>query len=169
MKYCIAALILALLLTGCAAAPTPATETAAPTEAPLIENSAWTAYGASEEALGVIVNEPFERELNATVTWYDGEYELAYIIPRYVGSYVNLYPITRDETTYAEQIGDKAVQSTCADDGCIIFSELMRPDVVPKWYVEIVAPDGTTAGLALSYNGDTGTPPEEFLVPIAGK
>lgn len=197
MKYCIAALLLALLLTGCASAqmgnpvqtatddhtdhqpsdtaeaapakstigmPEENTSLTEPTAAPaLVENSAWVAYGASEDALGVIVNEPFSCELAATVTWYDGEYERAYIIPRYVGSYVNLYPITWDETTYEECVGEKADQSVCAEDGCIIFSELVRPEGIPCWRIEITAPDNTTASLTLTYNGRTGTPTEEYL------
>ena len=172
MKSLIAALLLALLLTGCAAMPQPMTappsesefETAAPAPS-LIENSAWTAYGAAEDALAVVVNAPFEQELTATDTWFEGEYELAYIIPRYVGSYVNLYPVTWDETTFEEVVGDKAVQSTYATDGCIIFSELMRPEGMAQYYLEVEAPDGTRAGLLLTYNGNTGTPPEEFLAP----
>ena len=51
------------------------TESTSATELPipeatteLVENSAWVAYGASEDALGVIVNEPFSCELAATVT-----------------------------------------------------------------------------------------------------
>ena len=173
MKSLIAALLLALLLTGCAAMPQPMTappsetefETAAPAPSALIENSAWAAYGAAEEALAVVVNAPFEQELTATDTWFEGEYELAYIIPRYVGSYVNLYPVTWDETTFEEVVGDKAVQSTYAADGCIIFSELMRPEGMAQYYLEVEAPDGTRAGLLLTYNGNTGTPPEEFLAP----
>lgn len=198
MKYWIAALLLALLLTGCASTPLqpgePApTETdghtaaqpsatadaetrpettagtlaedAPTTEAPtaLVENSAWVAYGAAEDALGIIVNEPFSRELTATLTWFDGEYERAYIIPRYVGSYVNLYPVLWDEAAAEERIGDKAVKSTYADDGCIIFSELVRPEGIPCWRIEITAPDNTTASLTLTYNGRTGTPTEEYL------
>lgn len=198
MKYWIAALLLALLLTGCASTPLqpgdPApTETdghtaaqpsatadaetrpettagtlaedAPTTEAPtaLVENSAWVAYGAAEDALGIIVNEPFSRELTATLTWFDGEYERAYIIPRYVGSYVNLYPVLWDEAAAEERIGDKAVKSTYADDGCIIFSELVRPEGMVQYYLEVQAPDGTSAGLFLTYNGNTGTPPEEYL------
>ena len=148
MKYRITALLLALLLallTGCAAAPaettaptptetaaptaeTTPTETAAPSSA-LTESSAWRDYGATADALGIIVNEPFDREPAATDTWLDGEYERAYIIPRYVGSYVNLYPIIWDDTTYTELIGDKAVQSTHAADGCIIYSEIGRAHV----------------------------------------
>lgn len=148
-------------------APTP-TETAAPSSA-LTESSAWRDYGSTADALGIIVNEPFDRELTATDTWLDGEYERAYIIPRYVGSYVNLYPITWDDTTYTELIGDKAVQSTLAADGCIIYSALVRPEGVPQWYVEIQAPDGSVAGLVLSYNGNTGTPAEELLCADAAE
>lgn len=217
MKCLIFALLLALLLTGCAGKPAPAfpteatdetrseapataapTQPAAPTtasEAPttveptaaptapataaptvpataapvtLTENSAWTAYGTDEDALAVIVNAPFSQELPATVTWFEGEYEQAYIIPRYVGSYVNLYPITWDEETFAEIIGDEAAKSVLADDGCIIYSELVRPEGMAFWYLEVTAPDGAAAGLVLSYNGNTGTPPEEFLHPDAG-
>lgn len=180
MKYWIAALLLALLLTGCVTAQPenpasteadghtstqlPGTAGEMPSETTdLVENSAWVAYGAAEDALGIIVNEPFSRELTATVTWYDGEYERAYIIPRYVGSYVNLYPITWDETTYEECVGEKADQSVCAEDGCIIFSELVRPEGIPCWCIEITAPDNTTASLTLTYNGRTGTPAEEYL------
>ena len=95
----------------------------------------------------------------------EGEYERAYIIPRYVGSYVNLCGVTWDETTYQEIVSDKPSESTCADDGCVIYSALERPEGMAIWYLEAVSPDGRRAGMILSYNGNTGTPPVEYLVP----
>ena len=96
-------LLLCLLLCACGEATEPpvtepsatepsATEPSA-TEPPVTEpsateveqvsvNSAFLPYAEQENALGVILNEPFETEPTATVTWIEGEYERAYIIPR---------------------------------------------------------------------------------------
>lgn len=126
------------------------------------ENRAFLPYADHETALGVILNEPFETEPTATVTWLEGEYERAYIIPRYVGSYVNLYELVpNDEGGYTRK--DEAVQSTYAEDGCVIFSALERPDGMPRWYIEIEAPNGERAELLLQYNGNTGTPAREYI------
>lgn len=129
----------------------------------MVENSAYAAY-AKEGALGVVLNEPFESEPTATVQWREGEYDRAYIIPRYVGSYVNLFGLLWDEEGgYA--LGDKAVQSAYAEDGCVIFSVLERPEGMPMWYIEIEAPNGECAGFLVQYNGNTGTPAMEYFFP----
>ena len=162
---CLCAMLI-LLLSACAAeAPQPRT-----TEAPvtlesqlidMMENSAYAAY-AKAGTLGVLLNEPFEKEPTATVTWREGEYDRAYIIPHFVGSYVNLFGVVWDEEGgYA--LTDKAVQSTYADDGCVIFSALERPEGMPRWYIEIEAPNGECAGFLLEYNGETGTPAQEYF------
>ena len=149
-------------------APTEA-QTPPATESEPVENSAWKNYvnynDVPGDALAVILNEPFDQTPDATVTWREGEYERAYIIPRYVGSYVNLCGVTWDETTYQEIVSDKPSESTCADDGCVIYSALERPEGMAIWYLEAVSPDGRRAGMILSYNGNTGTPPVEYLVP----
>ena len=92
-------LLLCLLLCACGEATEPpvtepsATEPSATEVEQVSVNSAFLPYAEQENALGVILNEPFETEPTATVTWIEGEYERAYIIPRYVGSYVNLYEL----------------------------------------------------------------------------
>lgn len=158
------------------------TETSAPSKAPetsahaepsetqgLVESSAWKNYvnqnEVPEDALAVIFNAPFDREPDATVTWREGEYERAYVIPRYVGGSVNLFPVTWDETTYDPIVGDKAAESVTAEDGCVIDSVLERPEGMAMWYIEAASPDGRRAGMILFYNGDTGTPPVEYLTP----
>ena len=180
-------LLLCLLLCACGEATEPpvtepsatepsATEPSA-TEPPVTEpsateveqvsvNSAFLPYAEQENALGVILNEPFETEPTATVTWIEGEYERAYIIPRYVGSYVNLYELAWEEDSGLVR-SDKAVQSTYAEDGCVIFSALERPDVIPMWCLEIEAPNGECASMVLQYNGNTGTPAREYLTAFS--
>lgn len=162
--FCLCAMLM-LLLSACSAEQ-PQSRTTEPVtlESQLIdmvENSAYTTY-AKPGTLGVILNEPFENEPTATVTWREGAYERAYIIPRYVGSYVNLFRVSwDDEGGYA--LTDKAVQSAYVEDGCVIYSVLERPDVMPMWYIEIEAPNGECAGFFLEYNGNTGTPAQEYF------
>ncbi|MGM9523649.1 MAG: hypothetical protein ACI3VU_04475 [Faecousia sp.] len=158
--------MLILMLSACAAEPPQERTTEAPMtlESQLIdmvENSAYAAY-AKTGTLGVLLNEPFEKEPTATVTWREGEYDRAYIIPHFVGSYVNLFGVVWDEEG-GYVLTDKAVQSTYVDDGCVIFSALERPEGMPMWYLEIEAPNGECAGFLLEYNGNTGTPAQEYF------
>lgn len=158
--------MLILLLSACAAElPQPrATETPITLESQLIDMMENSAYAAYDKAgmLGVLLNEPFENEPTPTVTWREGEYDRAYIIPRFTGSYVNLFGLVWDEEGgYA--LTDKAVQSTYVDDGCVIFSALERPEGMPMWYIEIEAPNGECVGFLLEYNGNTGTPAQEYF------
>lgn len=128
------------------------------------QNSAYTAWARedAEPALGVMLNEPFSQAPEATVTWLEGEYDRAYIIPRYIGSYVNLFGVTwDDEGNYT--IADKASQSTLVEDGTVIYSALFRPDGQPQWYLSVDAPDGQSFGMLLSYNGRYGSPTVEYL------
>lgn len=155
-----------------ASEPVP-TESAAPattlppvTEPSMAENAAFAPY-ARDGALAVLVNEPFEVPLAETEVWIEGEYERMYIIPRYVGSYVNLYGVIWSEDgsyTYT----DKAVKSTLAADGCIIYSAMTRPEGAPMWYIEVVAPNGESASYFLTYDGRDGTPPLEYLTVAEG-
>ncbi len=128
----------------------------------MVENSAYAAY-AKEGALGVVLNEPFESEPTATVQWREGEYDRAYVIPRYVGSYVNLFGLVWDEEG-GYMLTDKAVQSAYAEEGCVIYSVLERPEGMPMWYIEIEAPNGDCAGFLVQYNGNTGTPGMEYFL-----
>lgn len=162
--FCLSILLM-LLLTACAAEePQPKTAESVPLDAQLIdmmENSAYAAY-AKSGTLGVILNEPFETEPTATMTWREGEYDRTYIIPRYVGSYVNLFGLVwDDEGGYS--LTDKAVQSAYVEDGCVIYSVLERPEGMPMWYIEIEAPNGECAGFLVEYNGNTGTPAQEYF------
>lgn len=158
--------MLVLLLSGCAAKEKlpKATEpvTLESQFIDMVENSAYAAYG-KEGTLGVLLNEPFESEPTATETWREGEYDRAYVIPRYIGSYVNLFGVVwDDEGGYV--LTDKSVQSTYVEDGCVIFSALERPEGMPMWYLEIEAPNGECAGFLLQYNGETGVPAEEYFI-----
>ena len=162
--FCLCAMLILLLSACTAEQPQPKTAEPAALESQLIdmvEHSAYTAY-AKTGTLGVILNEPFETEPTATVTWREGEFDRAYIIPRYVGSYVNLFGLVwDDEGGYV--LTDKAVQSTYVEDGCVIYSMLERPEGMPMWYLEIEAPNGACAGFLLQYNGNTGTPAQEYF------
>ena len=135
----------------------PATE-AAPV---LKENSAFLPYRTSGgNPLGVIVNEPFAEEPAATAVWAEGDTDKAYVIPRYVVSRVTLFRIEWDEEGGSSRVPENSAD---AEDGCAIYGALFRPEGMPMWYVEIQAPDGRTAGLTLYYNGNTGTPPLEYI------
>ena len=132
--------------------------------ATLQENSAFMpfSYNTDGLCLGIIVNEPFEQTLQPTITWREGEYDRAYIIPRYVGSRVDIYEMLWDvegNFTYSSE----PVYSTLAEDGCIIYGAFERPEGMPMWHVEIINPPGTSGGMTLSYNGNTGTPAIEKI------
>lgn len=132
----------------------------------LEENSAYTPY-AERGGLGIILNAPFEgSEPEASVRWREGKYERAYIIPRYIGSSVYLYHIEWSED-YSEYALADAPEYFCADiaDGCVIFSVLERAEGVANSYLKIVAPNGEVGGMLLQYNGNTGTPAIETIVP----
>lgn len=141
-------------------APTTEAQTQPPVT--MAENSAYV-YDSDASVLGVIVNEPFSQEPTATIRWREGEYDRAYIIPRHIGSYVNLYGAYWDDDAGLTH-SDKAVKSAYVDDGCVIYGALERPEGITAWYVEIVAPDGSQSGFYLHYNGNTGTPPLEYFI-----
>lgn len=142
-------------------------ETKPPIDSEFRYNEAYAAYDnpIAAGSLGIILNEPFENEPKATVTWGEDDYERAYIIPKYVGSYVNLFGVIWDEND-SYTLTDKAVHSAYVENGTVIYGALSRPEGQPKYYLSITAPDGTEFGMLLSYNGRIGTPPEEYLCPM---
>lgn len=133
----------------------------------VVTNSAYAGYPEGD-AVGVILNAPFdENEPTATITWLEGENDCLYIIPRYVGSRVEVY-----ETDYLSTDGDivlfsEPLFSEKAEDGCVIFSSLERPESFCKYYVLITSPMNLTYGVYVTYNGNTGTPAMEVLGPEA--
>lgn len=127
------------------------------------ESSAWADYAEYGDKLGIILNEPVENPPRYTTLWMEGEYECGYIIPRYVGSYVNLFEVEWSEDFSTYTIGDVPVYSTEVGDGCVIYSVLPRPEGFPTYYIEIVLPDGRGNGWILQYDGRDGTAPVEFF------
>ncbi len=189
MKKLYLLLIFCLLLTACSANVTP-TQSREPADDELIqtlppketqattaateslppaiqavpeENSAWNAYRDYGDKLGIILNEPVENPPQYTTLWMEGEYECGYIIPRYVGSYVNLYNLVWSEDFSSYTLEDEPVYSTEVGDGCVIYSVLPRPEGFPTYYIEIVLPDGRGNGWILQYDGLNGTAPVEFF------
>ena len=138
-----------------------------PTENPLQivmeESSAWADYAQYTDKLGLVLNEPVDNPPKATTTWIEGEYECGYIIPRFQGSTVSLYMLewSPDFSTYT--IAEEPDFTTVAGDGCVIYTVLPRPEGMPLWYLEINAPNGVGDGYILEYNGNTGTPENEFF------
>lgn len=131
----------------------------------IVENAAFADY-AKGNAVGVILNEPFDgNEPTATVRWKEGEYERLYIIPRYVGSYIEVYQTNFISTDGDLVMFDDPVYSEKALDGCVIYSSLERPEGYCKYYVQITTPANETYGIYLNYNGNTGTPPMEYIGP----
>ena len=115
------------------------------------------------DKLGIVLNEPVENPPEYNTLWMVGEYECGYIIPRFVGSYVNLYRLTWSEDYSSYTLADEPEYSTLAGDGCVIYSMLPRPEGFPTWYLEIVSPDGKGDGWILAYDGRDGTAPMEFF------
>ncbi len=137
-----------------------AAQTSPPEPKPVV-NSAFELYEEKYHYAGaVMLNEPFDGDLDYTDFWLEGEYERAYLIPRYVGSYVNLYGMIWDEEG-SYMLTDKAIKSCYVEDGCIIYGAFERPEGFPSLYLEVVSPDGRTASYILSYDGRFGTPPIE--------
>ncbi len=167
-----------LLLSACSGAPAPETTTTTetteaihtknePTAGALqvvpTESSAWANYAHYGEKLGVVLNEPVDNPPKATTTWIEGEYECAYIVPRFCDSTVNLYMLEWAPDFSSYTIADEPDFSTVAGDGCVIYTVLPRPEGMPMWYLEINAPNGVGDGYILEYNGNTGTPAVEFF------
>ena len=138
-----------------------------PTENPLQivleESSAWADYAQYSDKMGIVLNEPVADPPRATTTWIEGEYECAYIIPRFCGSTISLYMLewSPDFSTYT--IAEEPDFTTVSGDGCVIYTVLPRPEGMPLWYLEINAPNGVGDGYILEYNGNTGTPEMEFF------
>ena len=125
-------------------------------------NSAYEAPDEDSSLLGIVLNEPFEEELTPTVVWNEGEYDRLYIIPKYVGTRVDVYEILWDEDG-ARSYSDEPVYSTEVTDGCIIYAALDRPEGMPRWYIEIVADESNYGGYELFYDGLNGTAPVEYI------
>lgn len=148
-------------------APTESTAATESTQAALsalpTESSAWAPYSSYTDKLGIVLNEPVENPPEYNTLWMEGEYECGYIIPRFVGSYVNLYQLIWSEDYSSYTLADEPEYSTLAGDGCVIYSVLPRPEGFPTWYLEIVSPDGKGDGWILAYDGRDGTAPMEFF------
>ena len=142
---------------------TQPTETNPPLQALPEESSAWSPYSQYGDKLGLVLNEPVDHPPQYTTLWMEGEYECAYIIPRFVGSYVNLYALEWSEDYSSYTLAKEPEYSTLVGDGCIIYSVLPRPEGFPTYYIEIVAPNGVGDGYILQYDGRDGTAPMEFF------
>lgn len=170
MKKLCLILALCLLLCACGEATeeTTASETTVSETEPLIkalpeESSAWAPYAEYTDKLGIVLNEPVENPPTATTYWIEGETDCGYIVPRFAGSYVNLYMLLWSEDGSSYTIADEPDFSTLAGDGCVIYTVLPRTEGMPLWYLEIIGPDGVGDGYVLEYNGETGTAPLEFF------
>lgn len=92
-------------------------------------NEAFTAAvpDAPEGALGVMFNEPLDGlELTVTQNGPAGEYDRAYIVAKYVGSWVNVFGVTWESGRL--NVGDKALYSFRTGQGDVIGGSFDRPD-----------------------------------------
>lgn len=92
-------------------------------------NEAFTAAApdAPDGALGVMFNEPFDGlDLTATQPGPAGEYDRAYIVAKYVGSWVNVFGVTWESGRL--NVGDKALYSFRTGQGDVIGGSFDRPD-----------------------------------------
>lgn len=115
-------------------------------------NEAFTAAvpDAPEGALGVMFNEPLDGlELTVTQNGPAGEYDRAYIVAKYVGSWVNVFGVTWESGRL--NVGDKALYSFRTGQGDVIGGSFDRPD-------------GGDFGEYLTYNGRWGSPQKEYLM-----
>lgn len=128
-------------------------------------NEAFTAAvpDAPEGALGVMFNEPFDGlDLTATQLGPAGEYDRAYIVAKYVGSWVNVFGVTWESGRL--NVGDKALYSFRTGQGDVISGSFDRPDGGAMYYLTVTAPDGSDFGEYLTYNGRWGSPQKEYLM-----
>ena len=128
-------------------------------------NEAFTAAApdAPDGALGVMFNEPFDAlDLTATQLGPAGEYDRAYIVAKYVGSWVNVFSVTWESGRL--NVGDKALYSFRTGQGDVISGSFDRPDGGAMYYLTVTAPDGTDFGEYLTYNGRWGSPQKEYLM-----
>lgn len=91
-------------------------------------NEAFTAAApdAPDGALGVMFNEPFDGlDLTATQPGPAGEYDRAYIVAKYVGSWVNVFGVTWESGRL--NVGDKALYSFRTGQGDVISGSFDRP------------------------------------------
>ena len=110
-------------------------------------NEAFTAAvpDAPEGALGVMFNEPFDGlDLTATQPGPAGEYDRAYIVAKYVGSWVNVFGVTWESGRL--NVGDKALYSFRTGQGDVISGSFDRPDGGAMYYLTVTAPDGSDFG-----------------------
>ena len=117
-------------------------------------NEAFTAAvpDAPEGALGVMFNEPLDGlELTVTQNGPAGEYDRAYIVAKYVGSWVNVFGVTWESGRL--NVGDKALYSFRTGQGDVISGSFDRPDGGAMYYLTVTAPDGSDFGEYLTYNG----------------
>lgn len=128
-------------------------------------NEAFTAAvpDAPEGALGVMFNEPLDGlELTVTQNGPAGEYDRAYIVAKYVGSWVNVFGVTWESGRL--NVGDKALYSFRTGQGDVIGGSFDRPDGGAMYYLTVTAPDGSDFGEYLTYNGRWGSPQKEYLM-----
>lgn len=91
-------------------------------------NEAFTAAvpDAPEGALGVMFNEPLDGlDLTATQLGPAGEYDRAYIVAKYVGSWVNVFGVTWESGRL--NVGDKALYSFRTGQGDVISGSFAPP------------------------------------------
>ncbi len=149
------------------AEPTASSDTAKPVDDTLLsgENTAFHKMVGSCDGslLGVVYNAPFRLgEPASTITWNEGEYDRLVIYPRWVGSEVSAWQLSRGESGELVR-GDSPVFSTVCGEGDCIAAALDRPEGDSIWMLQINSPEGDSASLELKYNGRYGTPTLEYL------
>lgn len=127
---------------------------------------------APENALAVIVNEPFEdsdagqflllqsRSPSNTFS-ADGKYDRAYIIPRLANSEIELFEIEYDSDS-GEFHKSASVFSCKSTADTLIYGSFDRGEVLPR-YMLTVSAEGAYGEFVLSYNGRDGTPALEYV------
>lgn len=101
-------------------------------------------------------------DLTATQPGPAGEYDRAYIVAKYVGSWVNVFGVTWESGRL--NVGDKALYSFRTGQGDVIGGSFDRPDGGAMYYLTVTAPDGSDFGEYLTYNGRWGSPQKEYLM-----
>lgn len=117
-------------------------------------NSAYEGPREDDSAMAMLLYPPFEKDLTPTTVWTDGSQEYLYIIPKYVGTRVDIYEVLHWEEYGDVLYADEPTYCVEVTDGCVIRAALQRPEDTPKWYIEVVATENDYGGTNLLYSSE---------------
>ena len=115
--------------------------------------------------LAVICNAPnLDGVPAATATWNEGEYDQLILCPRWIGSMVDVWEISRSWNGEEEVQLEGPVYSALCEAGDCYAAALDRPEGGSRFAVSVTVPEYAYGYLELNYNGRYGTLAREFVM-----